>query len=226
MLSGVFSAKAHAAGSVYGEAELAPSKTGTTVNISQAVVAQTGNASTSLFVFEASGTGFTSRKAWTSGAGNWEWASSKVVDAGYFIPRFFNMGIQWVDINLSNQTLTVVGIVVYEYEERRFSQSSQAVFSSLISSGKPGYETPTGQYFVYSKQIAADMQSAPGAAEPYYAPAVPYVLWFNGSYSIHGANWHNNFGRAVSHGCVNLPMSAAAWVFQSVGAGMRVSVHY
>jgi hypothetical protein len=184
------------------------------------------NASTGLFVFETAGTTFNARKAWNSGAGNWQWSSSKVVDASNFLPRSFNMGIQWVDINLSSQTLTVIGVVIYEYEERRYAQTSQAVFSSLVSSGKPGYETPTGQYFVYSKQIAADMQSGPGAAEPYYAPAVPYVLWFTGSYSIHGANWHNNFGRAVSHGCVNLPMGAAAWVFQSVGVGMRVSVHY
>ncbi|MFA5801442.1 MAG: FG-GAP-like repeat-containing protein [Thermoleophilia bacterium] len=185
-----------------------------------------GSSTAGLWVFDPAGISFDTRLAWTNGRGNWNWSSSKVVGASNFIPRFFNMGVQWVDINLSSQTLTVIGVVVYEYEERRFSQTNQPIYSTLVSSGKPGYETPTGQYFVYSKQIAADMRSAPGAAEPYYAPAVPYVLWFTGSYSIHGANWHNNFGRAVSHGCVNLPMGAAAWVFQAVGVGMRVSVHY
>jgi hypothetical protein len=29
-------------------------------------------------------------------------------------------------------------------------------------------------------------------------------MYFNGSYALHGAFWHNNFGRQQSHGCVNL----------------------
>ena len=65
--------------------------------------------------------------------------------------------------------------------------------------------------------------SGPG----YYAPYVPYVMWFlNNMYSIHGAYWHNNFGRPVSHGCVNLPMAASAWMFYWTPVGTPVSIHY
>ena len=48
-------------------------------------------------------------------------------------------------------------------------------------------------------------------ADYYYLPNVPYVMFFSGSgisagrgFSLHGAYWHNNFGHAMSHGCVNM----------------------
>ena len=33
---------------------------------------------------------------------------------------------------------------------------------------------------------------------------VPYVQYFESGYALHGAYWHDVFGRARSHGCVNL----------------------
>ncbi len=42
---------------------------------------------------------------------------------------------------------------------------------------------------------------------PYSIEDVPYVQYFEGSYALHGAFWHNNFGHEMSHGCVNLRRS-------------------
>ena len=47
----------------------------------------------------------------------------------------------------------------------------------------------------------------------YEQPNVPYVMYFYGAYSLHGAYWHNDFGRPRSHGCVNLPVADAKWLF-------------
>ena len=33
---------------------------------------------------------------------------------------------------------------------------------------------------------------------------VPWVMYFSSGYALHGAYWHDAFGRARSHGCVNL----------------------
>ena len=38
-------------------------------------------------------------------------------------------------------------------------------------------------------------------------------MFFEGSYALHGAFWHNGFGRVRSHGCVNLGPSDARWLF-------------
>jgi hypothetical protein len=39
-------------------------------------------------------------------------------------------------------------------------------------------------------------------------------MYFYGAYSIHGAYWHNDFGRPRSHGCVNVPIADAKWLFE------------
>ena len=46
--------------------------------------------------------------------------------------------------------------------------------------------------------------SAADAGPGYNLPGVPYVMYFAGANAIHGAYWHNNFGRPMSHGCVNM----------------------
>ncbi|MCL4473942.1 MAG: FG-GAP-like repeat-containing protein [Actinobacteria bacterium] len=159
---------------------------------------------TGLWIFSPSGSGYTApARSWLSGAGNWEWQRTKLPQ--FDIMPFVIMGLQYIDINLSTQVLTAVGLN----------------WSTLIASGGPGYETPTGMFYVYSKNMYIDM-SGPG----YYAPDVPFVLWFTGPYSIHGTYWHNLFGVAHSHGCVNLPTPAAAWLFDRAPVGTPVYVHY
>ena len=32
-------------------------------------------------------------------------------------------------------------------------------------------------------------------------------------HALHGTYWHNNFGMPMSHGCVNLPLDVAAWLY-------------
>jgi lipoprotein-anchoring transpeptidase ErfK/SrfK len=42
---------------------------------------------------------------------------------------------------------------------------------------------------------------------------VPYVQFFDGAVALHGTYWHRDFGRAHSHGCVNLAPIDARWLF-------------
>jgi len=47
----------------------------------------------------------------------------------------------------------------------------------------------------------------------YYLPNVPYVMFFNKDIGIHGTYWHQNFGKPMSHGCVNSPTPIAEKLF-------------
>ncbi|MGH2524849.1 MAG: L,D-transpeptidase, partial [Anaerolineales bacterium] len=76
-------------------------------------------------------------------------------------------------------------------------------------------------YRIYVKYVAADM-AGPG----YYLPSVPYVMYFYLGYGLHGTYWHNNFGRPMSHGCVNLQTDQAGWLFNWASVGTPVNVHY
>jgi len=103
---------------------------------------------------------------------------------------------KWVEVDLSEQRL-----VAYE--------NGQPVFETLVSTGIARYPTVTGRYRIYLK-LLYDNMSGPG----YYLPNVPYVMYFYRGYALHGTYWHNNFGRPMSHGCVNLRTEDAKWLFQ------------
>ncbi|MEW5986090.1 MAG: L,D-transpeptidase family protein [Chloroflexota bacterium] len=121
-------------------------------------------------------------------------------------------GERWIDVNLSTQTL-----VAYEGEA--------AVFTSLISSGTWLHPTVTGQFRIYMRYEAQDMNGYLLGYD-YYLPNVPYVMYFYEDYALHGTYWHNNFGTPMSHGCVNLPTPNAEWIFNWSAVGTLVSIHY
>ncbi|MBM4425206.1 MAG: L,D-transpeptidase [Chloroflexi bacterium] len=113
-----------------------------------------------------------------------------------------------MDVNLSTQTLTA-------YE------GSVPINTFIISSGKRSTPTITGSFHIYIKARTARMRGP-----DYDTPDVPYVMYFSGDYGIHGAYWHNSFGTPVSHGCVNMRVGDAAWLFDFASFGMLVKVHY
>jgi lipoprotein-anchoring transpeptidase ErfK/SrfK len=116
-------------------------------------------------------------------------------------------GVRWIDVDLSDQRL-------YAYE------GDTVVNSFIVSTGT--WRTPTikGKFKVYIRLRSGDMRG-PG----YYLPDVPYIMYFKGDYGLHGTYWHNNFGTPMSHGCVNLSIDDAAWVYSWSAMGTVVNVH-
>lgn len=114
----------------------------------------------------------------------------------------------WIDVNLSQQ-------MVYAYS------GNTVIASFVVSTGTWDHPTVTGQYPIYVMYRYADM-SGPG----YYLSDVPYVMYFYKGFGLHGTYWHSNFGVPMSHGCVNLSIPDAAWIFQNASIGTMVNVHY
>ena len=117
-------------------------------------------------------------------------------------------GFRWIDVDLTHQRL-----VAYE--------GQTPVRSVTVSTGLPRTPTVTGRFKIYVKYRSAPM-SGPG----YYLPNVPYVMYFYRGYGLHGTYWHNNFGRPMSHGCVNLPTPQAEWLYNWASVGTLVVIHY
>jgi hypothetical protein len=107
----------------------------------------------------------------------------------------------WIDVDLDQQVLAV-------------RRGAAVEFLTLVSSGTPKHPTPLGLYRIESKWAYADMRSREADAEEYFVEAVPWVLYFQGRYALHGTFWHNRFGRRTSHGCVNLSAHDARWVYE------------
>jgi hypothetical protein len=116
------------------------------------------------------------------------------------------LGEKHIFVNLATQTLSA-------YE------GSSLFIQTPISSGLWG-KTPKGDFTIWSKFRATRMSGGSGA-DYYDLPNVPYVMFFsnndvssNAGFSLHGTYWHNNFGHAMSHGCVNMKTTDAAKVFE------------
>lgn len=60
----------------------------------------------------------------------------------------------------------------------------------------------------------------------YYVRDVPWVMYFtNEGHALHGAYWLDHFGTPVSHGCVNLPVAFAEWLYNWTPVGTRIVIH-
>ena len=111
-------------------------------------------------------------------------------------------------------------IVVSLLNQRIYAyQDGHLVHSSLMSSGKVGDETVIGDFHVYVKYVTTRM-----TGPDYDIPDVPWTMYFYQGYGIHGAYWHDVFGRQASHGCVNLDTAEAKWFFDFAPVGTLVRV--
>lgn len=88
-----------------------------------------------------------------------------------------------------------------------------------VSTGLWG-KTPKGDFTIWTK-IRSTRMSGGSGADYYDLPNVPYVMFFSNNevaastgFSIHGTYWHNNFGHAMSHGCVNMKTTDVAKLFE------------
>ena len=106
---------------------------------------------------------------------------------------------RWIHVDLAEQVL-----VAYE--------GDTPVFATLVSTGKPGFETPNGLFRIQAKHVSTTMDGTQGD-DAYRIEDVPWTMYFQGSYALHGAFWHKRFGRVRSHGCVNLAPADARHLF-------------
>jgi hypothetical protein len=122
-------------------------------------------------------------------------------------------GERWIQINLSTQYL-----IAWD--------GNIPVAETYVSTGRPGFDTPTGTFYINSKVESQTMAGVLGG-EYYNVPDVPWVMYFTGrGHALHGTYWHENFGAVMSHGCVNLPLDFAKRLYEWAPPGTRVVISY
>ncbi len=124
---------------------------------------------------------------------------------------------KYIEINLSRQYMWVY-------------QDQKVIFESPITSGATGAGFPTvqGLFSVLAKQTNRNLN---GYAIGYnYNVFVKYWMPFFGNYGLHDASWRSSFGGSDyyyggSHGCVNMPLNSAAFLYGWADVGTPVWVH-
>jgi hypothetical protein len=123
-------------------------------------------------------------------------------------------GDTYVEINLSAQHLF-------------FYVDGELLIETDFVSGNEskGWSTPGGIYPLTYKERNATLRGAN------YATPVSYWMPFNGNIGLHDSTWRSSYGKNIyktngSHGCINLPPSAAEVIYDNIEKGMPVLCYY
>jgi lipoprotein-anchoring transpeptidase ErfK/SrfK len=116
-------------------------------------------------------------------------------------------------------------------------QGSQKVYDSAVITGidyLAADVTPTGTYKVYAKQTDTTLTGSDTTGS--WSDPVSYWMPFlhnqYGSYGFHDATWRaaSDFGTispdsaTASHGCVELPLATAKWLYNWIQVGTTVTI--
>lgn len=132
-------------------------------------------------------------------------------------------------------------VVSTEVQSATAYQGGTQVFSTPVTTGGPELPTDHGVFHIYAKLPNFTFHSPWPPGNPYYYPPsfVQYWMPFYGGEGLHDASWRTNFGPGSNlaptdlgtgnyilgtHGCVNLPTDAAAWVWNWAPVGTTVVV--
>ena len=139
------------------------------------------------------------------------------------LPSFATGDRKWIDISIRQQTL-----VAYV--------GTRPVYATLVSTGRGGMGTISaassvlstadereleaesatvrGTFMIYQKEVSSTMDGDEDRSDSFNLRDVPFVQYFHKGFALHGTYWHDDFGKARSHGCVNLSPRDAAWLFE------------
>jgi lipoprotein-anchoring transpeptidase ErfK/SrfK len=133
------------------------------------------------------------------------------------IPSASTPGERWVSIDLSNQTATAM-------------LGDTPIYTALVTTGKDGWDTPVGTWYINTRVESETMSSASIGAEDYYVlEDVAHTQYFTTvGHALHENYWRDDwvFGTTrSSHGCVGMRTADAAFFWDFVGIGSRVVIH-
>jgi lipoprotein-anchoring transpeptidase ErfK/SrfK len=117
-----------------------------------------------------------------------------------------------IEVSITRQVLTA-------YEDNNIVRQAKVStgLNRAVPEGQIHWTTPAGSWKITSKMPTQHMGNGniTSNVADYELLGVPWCCYFhvNGN-ATHGTFWHNNFGVPMSHGCVNMRMEDALWVFR------------
>ena len=123
----------------------------------------------------------------------------------------------YVEVDICNQH-------VYVYKNHEL-----VLDCDCVSGTKGSHDTPTGIFEVEEMEDGRRLEGYNSYGEKTYSVWVNYWISFYPHYGLHDASWRDEFGGDIyyydgSHGCVNLPKSAVAEIYDIVDYGTPVLV--
>lgn len=131
---------------------------------------------------------------------------ARVIPEDELLPIHPDVQEKHIEVSIKDQQ-------VYAYEGESLVFTSKG--ATGVVNGKTDYSTPTGDFRINYKRPSRHMvhtdRIGPNDDDLF---GVPWVTYFTDTgVAFHGTYWHNSYGAPRSHGCVNLPIFAARWIY-------------
>ena len=101
--------------------------------------------------------------------------------------------------------------------------NGEVVYTSVISTGIAGEETPSGTFPVYQRYRTQTMRGTNPDGSEYVDPGIPWISYFYGGDALHGF-LRSSYGFPQSLGCVEMPFANAEVVWPQTPLGTLVTV--
>ena len=140
--------------------------------------------------------------------------------------------------NCAGNSLDQAVIVSISQRHLWACQQNTTVYNSPVVTGISYLSadlTPIGTYHVYGKQTDTTLagSDSTGSWNDFVYYWMPFLRNQYGSYGFHDATWRasSDFGNIspdssnASHGCVELPLSTAKWLYEWIDIGATVTIN-
>jgi lipoprotein-anchoring transpeptidase ErfK/SrfK len=115
----------------------------------------------------------------------------------------------------------IVAHVSIASQEMKVYHESRLIYTWPVSTAKAGKITPAGTY-------SPEFLSRNHRSKRYNNAPMPFAIFYDGNYAIHGTDQIKRLGQPASHGCVRLHPDNAKILFEMVKAegmeNMRVVI--
>ena len=123
------------------------------------------------------------------------------------------MGDSYVEVDFDNQQMTYI------------KDGRLVVNTNIVTGALNGHQTPTGLYEAHGKEHDVWLKG-----DDYLVFVKYWVSVVGDLIGLHDASWRSNFGASFyvyggSHGCVNTPEEAMAWIWNLIEDGTPVIMH-
>jgi lipoprotein-anchoring transpeptidase ErfK/SrfK len=155
--------------------------------------------------------------------------------------------VHQTDLNLINnyqKTRNEVLVVSLAEQSMRVYDHSRLIKAFQVTTGQPNKPTPPGSWWIESRQKDIIFKSSDPISSPYWYPDTPihYAMQFHSNgYFIHDSWWRAEYGPNTqfphqdttgdsaadvgSHGCINMSLNDAQWVYDHVRLYTNVIVY-
>jgi lipoprotein-anchoring transpeptidase ErfK/SrfK len=135
-------------------------------------------------------------------------------------------------------------VVSFIEEALRVYDNGQLVHSFLITAGRPELPPVPGLWAPLWRRNHITFHSAFPKGSPYWYPDTPInyaVLYHEGGYYLHDSWWRNDYGPGTqfyhvdssgntsadygSHGCINMPLTEAQWVYENTTYNTQILMY-